>query len=484
MFVVMGVTIFTSRIILQSLGITDYGVYSVVGGIAFSFGFFSSSMTNATQRYLSFGHGEGDIEKVKEYFNLITLLFIIGAAGIIIIGGGLGFWFVSLLNIPDDLYWPGVTVYYATLLSLIITLLVSVFDSVLIARESMTVYAYLSILEASLKLGLAYLIFIIPSYKLEFYAILSLLVTVITKGYIFLYCKLKFPECSFNLSWQPQKLKGIVSFMGWNGLGTIAWTLNEQGVNILINIFFGATINAARSIAAQVNAAINNFTSNFFLALNPQIIKRYASGDYSGTLNMMSKSSVFSYYLLWTICLPVILRRDYILGLWLKEVPDFTSQFLLWTLIYSLVNILTKPQWTVIQAIGNLKQYILNGCLTMLGVLPMSYLLYKFESIPQTALAIMALFRFIYVIISIITIRNHIQFSIINYIKEVFLPITIVSSFSYLILAIIDQQIDKSFIGLILITSISIVVSVTLAFAMMNKSDKATLISFLKKQRS
>ncbi|ROT01813.1 hypothetical protein EEL33_20415 [Muribaculaceae bacterium Isolate-037 (Harlan)] len=482
MIIVMGVTIFTSRIILQSLGIENYGVMNVVGGIAFSFGFFSSSMTNATQRYLSFGHGKGDIAKVKDYFNIISILFFLGSGLILIIGGGLGFWIVKNLNIPSHLYGAGLVVYYATLISLIITLLASVYDSVLIAREDMSVYAYLSIIEAGFKLGIAYLIFLTGSHKLEIYALLLLSVTIIVKGSLVLYCRKKYKECRYNLIWDGAQIKDIFSFMGWNGLGTIVWVVNEQGINILINLFFGPVVNAARGVASQVNQAINNFTNNFFLALNPQIIKRYAADDIEGTIRITENASIFSYYLLWMICLPVILRRDYILSLWLKDVPEYTSIFLLWILIYSLVNVLTRPQWTVVQAVGQLKNYIINGCVTMIGAIPIGYLVYRMGSVPQTIFVIMVVLRLLYVFVSLHTIKGMIQLNICRYLKRVILPILIVSSLSWVAMSYLDTLFVEDFIGFILSTCTSLVVCCLLIFISLTSDTRQYILGIIRRR--
>lgn len=480
MFIVMGVTIFTSRIILLSLGITDYGIMNVVGGIAFSFGFFSSSMTNATQRYLSFGHGQGNLDKVKEYFNLILIIFLIGSGLILIVGGGSGFWIVSKLNIPAESYWPAIVVYYTTLLSLVITLLSSAYDSVLIARERMNFYAYISIVESGLKLGIAYLIFLAPTSRLVIYSILSLGVTFFSKSILFWYCKSKFPECEFKLIWQRQQLKSIMGFIGWNGLGTVMWVVNEQGINILFNIFFGPVVNAARGIANQVNAAINNFTNNFFLALNPQIVKSYASGDKTGCIDMMNKASLISFYLLWMLCLPIIMRRDYILHLWLKEVPDYSSILLLWILIYSMVNVLTRPQWAVIQAVGNLRSYIVKGCLSMLLAIPVSYLLFQQGFKPQVAIIVMVVFRIVYVMVSLFTIRRFIDFPLSLYVRKILLSIIIVVAISLGVVIGIDRCIPETFWGLLVVVVVSISFTAILSFLMLGGSTRKKILCIIK----
>lgn len=480
MFIVMGVTIFTSRVILQSLGEVDYGVMNVVGGIAFSFGFFSSSMTNATQRYLSFGHGKGDISKVKEFFNLISTLYIIACGIILVVGGSLGFWIVSKLNIPPESYWPGVVVYYTVLVGMVITLFSTTFDSALIAREKMGFYAYMSIVETILKLGLAYLIFILPTDKLIYYAIIQLLITIIVKGTMAIYCMRKYPECEVKFVWQPKKMKGVLSFMGWNGAGTIVYVLNEQGINILINLFFGPILNAARGIANQVNSAIGSFSNNFFLALNPQIIKSYAAGELDKTIKLMKQSSIFSFYLMWIIILPLILRRDYVLGLWLKEVPEYTSTFLLWILIYRLINILSQPQWTVMQAVGSIRQYIINGMISMVGAVPIGYLFFRLGYPPQSIFIVMAVLRAIYVIVSTFTIHKYIKFSLIKYSTSVFLPLILMTGVTFVILYTINLYIPENFIGLIIVCLSSIILVGSTAMIAIGKSGRKQIFTKIK----
>lgn len=482
MFVVMAITIYTSRIILESLGIEDYGIINVVGGIASSFGFFSSSMSNATQRYLSYGHGEGNIDKVKEYFNILSILYFFGACFILIIGGCLGFWIVSKLNIPPQNYWAGIVVYYTTLISLIITIFTSIFDAVLIARERMSFYAYISILDVCLKLGIAYLIFIIPNHKIQIYALLSLLLIIIVKGIQWIYCIKKFPECRFELKWQPEKIKSTMKFIGWNGVGTLVWMINDQGVNVILNLFFGPVVNAARGIANQVNTALNNFTSNFYLALNPQIIKTYAAGKIQECIHMMGTASQFSFVLLWIISLPVILRRNYILHLWLKDVPDYTSIFLFWIIIYSLVNVLTRPQWTVIQAVGNLKQYIINGAITMIGALPIAYVLFKYDFPPQSVFIILVILRTVYVIISLFTIKKFIEFPLKLYTFKVLYPIFLITSISLLCMSYLNKYISQDLLGLTYIIILNIVITGTVSLFILPPYIRTKLFTAVRKR--
>ena len=480
MIIVMGVSLFTSRVILESLGVEDYGVYNIVGGIAYSFGFFSSALTNAIQRYLSFGHGEGSIEKVRNYLSIITIIFLIFCGIIAVAGGAAGYWIVSLLNIPAHLFSSAIWIYYTTLVSLIITLLCSIFDSVLIAREDMNVYAYLSIAEAAFKLGIAYILFSIPSERLIVYGLLSLAATAIVKTSIIIYTYRKYEECKFHLKWNKSKIREIYGFIGWNGLGTASFAINEQGINILFNLFFGPVVNAARGISYQVSSAINNFTSNFFMAMNPQIIRTYAAGDYKDCVRLMQQASIFSFFLLWLICLPVMLRRDYILNIWLTDVPDCTSQLLLWILVYNLINILTQPQWTVIRAIGKLKRYMITGSILMLATIPVGYTGLKTGLPPQSIIIVMSALRLVYVCVSLTNIRKYIDFSIRGYVKCVFLPIAAIVLISASSSIVADFYIPDNFPGLIMVVLFTIAISSLSMIMFLHKNIRTSILATIK----
>ena len=463
MLLIMAVTLYTSRVILQVLGVEDFGIYNVVGGVALSFVFFSASLSNATQRFLNFELGVGNIDNVKNIFNLSLLTYVVIAIIVVIVAECVGGWLMSeKLVIPPERYEAAYFVFHVTIISLAITLIGVVFDSVLIARENMKVYAYIGVFEAMAKLGIVFVLDFADYDKLKLYAVLHLAVVLLAKAFPMLICLRKYPECRVQLYWNKQLFVSMFKFVGWNGFGTAVWAINEYGMVILLNIFFGPIVNAARAIATQVSAAVNNFSNNFMVAVRPQIVKSYAAQDYSYFIKLVFNSSKYSYFLMWILCLPIILRCDYILQLWLGEVPENATLFVQWILIYNLVNILTSPIWSAMQAVGQIKKYILIGSTIFLMAFPISYVFLRFGFPPIITFQVITFVRLVYLIVAIKILHSYIQFSILQYAKLVILPIIIVSLLSGGIMYYINSLFNISFLNFIAICAISLITSVML----------------------
>lgn len=460
MLLIMAVTLYTSRIILHTLGVEDFGIYNLVGGVASSFIFFSSSLSNATQRYLNFELGSGDISKVRNIFNMSLLINSILALIVFIVAELIGVWLIdNKLVIPEERIFAASCVFHTTMLSLLLTFIGSVFDSVLIARENMKVYAYIGIIEAITKLLIAYCIVLSSFDKLILYSLLMFGLIFLIKAATAIYCFRHYQECKLQYYWNPMLFKEMFGFIGWNGFGTAVWMINEQGMNILMNLFFGPIVNAARAVATQVNSAINNFSNNFFTAVRPQIVKCYAAGDYNYFIKLIFASSRYSFYLIWLLCLPVIMRSDYILNLWLKDVPDYSVEFVRWILIYSSVNVLTNPIWSAIQAIGKLKRYIIIGSTVFLMAFPISYILLKLGYSPVISFQVLTVVRIAYLFVTIKILRDYINFSLKQYLSIVLLPITSVGILSFICTSFANGLFEQNFISLILISGVSILIT-------------------------
>lgn len=456
MLLIMAVTLYTAQIILKALGIEDFGIYNITGGLAASFVFFSSSLSNATQRFLSVELGKGDIVKVCNIFNISLLIYLGMTIIVFLFAETIGLWFIkNKLIIPIERLNSALWVFQMMIISLSLTLIGSVFNAVLIARENMKIYAYVGIFEAAAKLIIALILVNYTNDRLKLYASLLLGVTIVAQTATAIVCFRKYPECHLRLYWNKRIFKNMLGFTSWNGIGTAVWVINEQGTNILLNIFFGPTVNAAKAIASQVNTAVNNFSTGFFTATRPQIIKLYANNDRKNFINLIFKSSRFSFYLLWFFCLPIILRVNYILNLWLKNVPEYSSRFVTWILIFSLINVLNNPFWCAIQATGKLKYYILIGSLTYLIAFPISYILLKYGNSPVIVFQILAGIRFIYLIVTIYIVKHYIRFSVVDYFCKVLFPITKVILITSAILFIINFRFIESFNSLLIISTIS-----------------------------
>lgn len=469
MLFVMGVTLYTSRVVLQALGVVDYGIYNVVGGLSSTFVFFSSALSNATQRFLNYEHGKGRTDKLNNIFNLSILVYCSIAIVIILIGVIFGTWFVdNKLIIPDSSLPSARMVLYMTLLSLLFSFVGSVYESVLISRENMKIYAYVGIIDAIGRLICAYLITIIPNNKLSIYAILLAIVHILPKLLLIIYCAIQYSETRIKYYWDKKIFREMFTFAGWNIYGTGVWMVNQQGVNIILNIFFGPIVNAARGIATQITTAVTNVGINFFTAVRPQLIKSYASEEINSFINLIYKSSKYSVFLLLYICLPLFLKTEYILSLWLKDVPDYTVIFTKWVLVFVLIDSLNNPLWCAIQAIGDLKKTILFGSSFYLLAFPVSYLSLRFGAPSWIVYPIIILFRIIYLTIVFKILKLYIPISSIKYAKKVLFPTTNVIIISYIISYLLDlfEPTSITYICALLTTTTTIISFIIFIFGL------------------
>lgn len=424
MAVLMLISLFTARVLLDKLGVEDYGIYNVVGGLAGMFTFFSSSLTNASQRYLNMALGKNDINAasqiVRQHFTLYLAICVI----VVIAAETIGLWFVcNKLVIPPDRLDAAIWVYQFWVISLCAFLIGIIFDSQIIAHEDMNVYSYIGIYEGFSKLLICYMVSFCSIDRLVLYGFLLLLVTLSVVAFYLLYCKLHYVETSLRLLWNNELLKDTSSLLGWNTVSTLVYAINDTGINILLNMFFGPTINAARAVSVQVNNALNNFSSNFYTAVRPQLTKSYAAKEWSYLFNLFYRSSKYSFFLLWIFVLPISFAIDDILAIWLKEVPEFTGVFTVLILAHSLVYVLINPIWTLTLAVGKLKRYVGIGSTIYLSVFPLAYIALKCGYSPIYVFVIMLFVRIFYLIAELRIIHGYIDYSYTDYMVKVALPI-------------------------------------------------------------
>lgn len=478
MLLVMAVSLYTSRVILQSLGIVDYGLYNVIGGMTLMFGFFQSSLSNATQRYLNVELGRNDNEGVNRIFSLSQLIYFAMSILVVIVAEIIGLWFIyNKLTIPPDRLDAALWVFHTTVISLFFTLNGIVYNSMLIANENMKAYAYLGIIEVVLKLLIAFALFYSPFDRLKLYSVLFLLVTLSVQSFYAITCLRKYNEARFHFYWNKNIFREMFAFMGWNTVGTAAWALNHQGINILYNIFFGPVVNAANGIASQVNSAVTKFSMNFYTAVQPQIVKSYAANDYDYFRSLIYNSSRYSFYLMWLLCLPIMLRIDYILELWLGNVPESTNQFVIWTLIYSLVNTLTNPFWMAIQAVGKLKKYVIVGSCVFFLAFPVALVFFEFGYSAITALQTLAVIRVLYLLTVIVITNKYVYIGIKEYILHTIFPIIKIITVSSFILLLINRLLPQNFIYLIIAVVASIVITLAAIYFFGTTTSEKSLIT-------
>ena len=384
MLFLMVISLFTSRITLQTLGVDNFGIYNVVGGIVAMFSIMSGSLSNAISRYITFELGKGDKKILKKVFSTAVNVQIFMAVIIAVLIEIGGVWFLNYkMNIPDGRMVAANWVLQFSIISFAVNLISIPYNAAIIAHEKMSAFAYISIYEAVMKLVVVYLIVISPFDKLIVYSFLILLISLSLRLIYGVYCKRKFEECSYMFILDKPLLKKMTGFAGWNFFGAGSFLLMTQGVNMLLNMFFGVALNAARGIATQVENVVNQFTTNFGTAINPQITKSYAKGDYAYMHKLVFAGSKYSFFLVVVLCVPIILEANQILHLWLGLVPEYAVVFLRLTLMISMLSVVSNTLVTSMMATGDIKKYqIIVGGLGMI-IFPVVYILYKLGFSPQ-----------------------------------------------------------------------------------------------------
>ena len=434
MLLLMGITFFTSRVVLDKLGVEGYGIYNVVSSLAVSFSFFISSLTNATQRFITIEIGKGNHKQAKRIFNQHLEIYFFIALGCFIIGEIAGVWFIqNKLNIPHDRISDAIWVFQFALLTIVVSLLTIPSESCVIAHEDMNVYSYVGVMEGIVKLCIAYLITVSPFNKLIFYAILMFLASSLSQSFYILYARLHYIECRIQRIWDVKLLKQSFSFISWNILGTARAAIITQGMDFVLNIFLGPIANAARAVTNQVDGAIFKFSSNLMIAAQPQLVKSYAQGESDRLNRLFFKTTRFSFYVLWLLICPFLLCIDSVLHLWLKVVPQWTEYFIFWGLLSSLVYVLTKPMWSLILAVGKLKKYVIFDTFTSVLIIPLAVVLLKLGYSPVSVYMASLGIQVLNTLSLLLIIKSYIHFSLIQYSKKVLLQIVFVSIVSLLL---------------------------------------------------
>lgn len=456
----MAITLYTSRVILNALGVEDYGIYNVVGGVVAMFSLISGSLSNAISRFITFELGRGNIKRLGIIFSTSVNIQLGLSLLILILGAVIGGWFLNThINIPEGRMTAANWVLYCSLLMFCINLISIPYNACIIAHEHMAAFAYVSILEASLKLLICYLIVVSPVDKLISYAILLVIVALIIRFVYGIYCNRHFEECHYRLIYDRTLLRQMGSFAGWQFLANGCWLFNTQGVNILINMFFGVALNAARGIATQVDGAIQQFVGNFMTAVNPQITKNYAAGRIKEMFILVCRGAKFSYFLLMLFAIPVMLETEYVLTLWLKNVPDYTVVFLRLTIIGSMLNMLGGTGLTACFATGRIKTYSI--WITSIGILvfPFTWIAFKC-GLPVESTYI--IFIIIYTGVNIVRLyimKYIMHFPPILFIKKVVIPMITVTPVAIILPSLIINLMIPSFWRLCLTIIVSLISS-------------------------
>lgn len=391
MIVMMLITLYTSRLVLQTLGVEDYGVYNVVGGIVALFTFINNALVGASQRYINFELGRGKEGDLAHVFSVSMIAHVLIAVVIIVLAETIGLWFLyEYIKIPSGRMEAALWVYHSSVIGVAVNILRAPYNAIIIAYERMSAYAYMTIIEALGKLLIVFVLLITAYDKLKVYALLVLVVTVVVTLCYKLYCNHNFRATRLQWIWDRPLLRQLLSFSGWSFFGSAASVGVSQGLNVLQNLFFGVVVNAAMGIANQVNAAINQFAGCFQTAFRPQIVKSYAAGEYDYLLQLMFRSSKVSFFLLFLPSLPVLICCDEVLTLWLGDVPPHAVTLCQWMLIGSLLGVLVGPLGMVVEAVGKIRLYQIAVSAILVLNIPFGYAALKFGGQPEALLIIQA----------------------------------------------------------------------------------------------
>lgn len=439
MLLMIGINLYTSRVILQVLGVEDFGINNVVGGVITMLGFLTGSLAGASSRYITYDLGKGNMEVMKETFGNILSIHLLLAVIIIIIGETIGLWFMSTqLQIPETREMAAFWVYQFSIVSFVLSVISVPYNASIIAHEKMSAFAYISIADAVLKLVIVYLLLVIPCDKLIVYAALFCCIQVFDRIVYSIYCRKHFEETRSRLSFDKKLFKEIFAFAGWTMNGNLAVIGYTQGINVLLNIFFGPAVNAARGIAVQVQNVTRQFCTNFQMALNPQLTKSYATGDYAHMHQLLIVSSKFSFYLMLLISLPLMLEAPLILKWWLGTVPEHTVNFLRLILCTGILFALSNPIMVSVHATGKLKKIQLIEGSMLLSIVPIAYFLLKMFSIsPEYVFCVHIIVELCTQCARVYIVLPMIYMSLREYVIDVTIPILKVTLLSSLISIVI-----------------------------------------------
>ena len=473
MLLIMAVTLYTSRVVLNVLGVEDFGIYNVVGGIVVMFSFLNGAMATSTQRFLSFSLGKNDQEQVARVFSMSMTTHISIALIVLLLAETFGLWiFYRYLNIPPERMGAAQWVYQLSVLTFCISIIRVPYNAGIIAYERMSFYAYISIVEVCLKLGMVILLQYLGSDKLILYALLMALTTGIVTFIYKLYCCKTFSVCRYHYFWDKHLYKELISFSGWSLFGSAANVGVQQGINILLNVFFGVVTNAALGIANQVSSAVSQLVGNFQTAFNPALVKSYASGDYSYFVRLIFQTSRFSYFLLFLIALPLYLCMPFVLKVWLDIVPEYTVVFCRWMLVFVLIDAVSAPLWISVQAIGKIRSYqLLMSALIFLNI-PLSWLLLRLGKDAEWVMQVRVGINLLTFICRIIYLQKRKVISSYLYLREVISPVVLVSVLSVPLPLWIGCN-YSGLKGFLLLSGVSVILSgVAIWFLGLRKSER------------
>lgn len=464
MIFIMLVSLYTSRVILKALGIEDFGIYNVVGGVVVMLNFLSGTLSSTTQRFLAIELGKQETQNLNLIFNTSIQIHALLSLIVIILGETVGLWFLySYMTIPEGRMNAALWVYHFSVLDCVVFLMSIPYNSFIIANERMSAFAYISIIEVLLKLLIVFILTFLNSDKLILYSILVFLVQLIIRFIYAGYCKKYFVETQFKFVYSKFVFKEMIGFAGWSLFGNIAAVTLTQGFNLMLNLFFGPIVNAARAIAIQVQSGVATFVVNFQTALNPQLIKSSVKEERNIFFQLVYRSARYSYFLLLLVSLPLLIVTNGILGIWLGMVPEYTVDFVRIVVLISLVDAMGNALGTIIQATGKIKYYQMSIGTVILLVVPMTYLFLEKGYSPSTVFLMNLSVSFMDTCIRLVFARKMLKLSLLQFVKEVYVKVVLVTLVSLplplLAYSLLDETSWRNVLFIVLVCILSTIAS-------------------------
>lgn len=485
MLISMAVSLYTSRVILQTLGVEDYGIYNIVGGVVAMFSFINATMSGATSRFLTYEIGKGDQRRLNSTFSASFWIHVIIGIIVIVLSETIGLWFLNnKMVIPEDRFVAAHIVFQMSILSTFVSITQVPYNASLIAHEKMDVYAYVEIVNVFLKLLILYFLILLDYDKLILYGFLVLVVSIGIAMYYRFYGHRHFKECKIRREWRPEIIKPMLSFSAWDFYGNMSVTARTQGVSMLLNVFFGPVMNAAAGIAASVQTAVVSFATNISTAVRPQIIKSFAQGEYDAMSSLIYNASRCIFLVMVILVIPLCAEIEYILSLWLEEYPDSTPVFCILTLWFSVFANMSYVVVTGIHAYGKIiRPSLINGTLYLM-VVPISYFVYKIGGEAWVAYLINLIAVIVGLMSNVYTLHLYVNvFSIWRFIKEVLARCVVLVAVGMCIVWMPVHFIEPGFVRLCVTVVSSTVCLATLGwYIMLSKNFRSVIIQNVKKK--
>lgn len=478
MVIVLCITLYTTRAILNVLGVEDYGIYNVVCGFVSMLAFLNTSMSNGIQRYFNFEYGKNGATGANRVYNTALIIQSILGIVILILAESFGLWYIyEKMVIPAERFYAAQWIFQLSLISFLFIIMQAPYTAAVMAHERMDFYAIVSVLDAVLKLGIVFFIPLFNGDGLIIYGVLQLLISALNFILYYVYSKKNFREIKLYLIFDKVLFRSMLGFSGWNVFGSFANMMKEQGINLIMNLFFGPIVNAARGIAVQINSGLQSFVANLGISIRPQIVQSYAKGDIERTMNLYFSISKLSCCLLYLISLPVVLEIDFILHIWLGEnVPEHTTSFIFIIILTSFVNNLNAATSNVVHATGKMMLYQVTGGLTILLAIPLAYFVLKFGATPEWALIMSLITMSFAQVIALVVLKKIVNFSINGYLKKVIIPFFCVVTISSPILYFIRTIMEDGILRFCLMISLSIfIIGIVIYHIGLNIKEKSLI---------